>query len=541
MKKRKNTTLTKPVFWKIFLKRMLVIAVIAVTIGVVGTYIASYFYGMHMASVSLESCHRFAKELYYRYDYCENNEQFEKYASLLATMNSAENKICVLVDGSTGKILAQPSNDTLFLAEYYQDGTGQLDGKVEIYTCESAEVVDAIRESKSSTMDSDEMFIEPIDFYLKGSTFLPGKVEIKTYGYEEDSVLAKLDFTPEDTTGYEHVVNSLFSDEKSYGMYCVERSLRPEVIQCMEETVAKLDCSILNELHVSEFNEIGSLGENACFSAYGFLPNEEDEYIIIEAHCYNFFENVKNQCLLSYLVLTIIALMLAVVIATVSYMNQRNYYDMDQYRRDITNTMAHDLKSPLMVISGYAENLLEQDLPEKAQHFSKFIMENTTYMNQIIEKTLELSKVENGSYKLQKESVDLKTITNDVVKNYKQQLDQNGLEVQMTGECELTTDKIAMTQVLDNLICNAVKYSVQGSAIEIQMEKHSYTISNVSAVVFDVDVQDLVKPFVKGDDSRSGKKGSGIGLTIVKNLCEQQGYELSLACIDGVFVVKIEC
>ena len=74
MKKRKNTTLTKPVFWKIFLKRMLVIAVIAVTIGVVGTYIASYFYGMHMASVSLESCHRFAKELYYRYDYCENND-----------------------------------------------------------------------------------------------------------------------------------------------------------------------------------------------------------------------------------------------------------------------------------------------------------------------------------------------------------------------------------------------------------------------------------------------------------------------------------
>ncbi len=541
MKKRKKGTLTKPVFWKMFFKRLLVIAVIATLVGVVGTYIASYFYGMHMASVLLESCHRFAKELYYRYDYCEDNEQFEKYASLLATTDSSENKMCVMVDRFTGEVVAKPSNDTLFLAEYYQDGIGKLDGKVEIYTCESAEVVDAIRESKPSTMDSDEMFIEPVDFYLKGSAFLPGKVKIMTYGDEEDSVLARLDFTPEDTTEYERVVNSLYSLEITYGMYCVEHPLRSGVIQCMEETITKIDYSNMDEIRVSKFNDLGSLGDNSCFSAYGFRPNEETEYIILEGCCYNFWEKWMKECVLSYIVLTIIALTLAVVTATVSYMNQKNYYEMDQYRRDITNTMAHDLKSPLMVISGYAENLLEQDLPEKAQHFSKSIMENTAYMNQIVEKTLELSKVENGNYKLQKGSVDLRTITNDVVKNYTPQLEQNGLEIQMVGECELTADKIAMTQVLDNLIGNAVKYSVEGSVIEIQMDNRSYTVSNVSAVDFDMDVQDLAKPFVKGDDSRSGKKGSGIGLTIAKNLCEQQGYELSLACDDGIFVTRIEC
>lgn len=541
MKKRKNAALTKPVFWKMFANRVLIIAVIALIIGVVGTYIASYFYGMHMADVSLESSYGFAKELYYRYDYCEDNEQFEKYASLLATMDSSENKMYVMVDRATEEVVARPSNDTLLLGEYYQNGIGQMDRKIEIYTCESAEIVDAIRESKPSTMDPDEMYIEPDDFYFKDSSFLPGKVRVMTYGDVETSVLAELDFTSEDATGYEYVRNSPYLDEKAYELYHIERPLTPEVIQCMEETITKIDYSNMDEIRVSKFNDLGSLGNNSCFSAYGFRPNEETEYIILEVCCYNFWEKWMKECVLSYIVLTIITLALAVVTATVSYMNQKNFYEMDQYRRDITNTMAHDLKSPLMVISGYAENLLEQNLPEKAQHFSKSIMENTTYMNEIIEKTLELSKVENGNYKLQKESVDLQAITNDIIKNYTPQLEKNRLEIQMIGECELIADKIAMTQVLDNLIGNAVKYSVEGSVIEIQMDNHSYVMKNVSAIDFDVDVQELAKPFVKGDDSRSGKKGSGIGLTIARNLCEQQGYELSLECDDRVFVARIEC
>ncbi len=172
------------------------------------------------------------------------------------------------------------------------------------------------------------------------------------------------------------------------------------------------------------------------------------------------------------------------VSANVSYMNQKNFYEMNEYRKDITNTMAHDLKSPLMVISGYSENLMGQDLSEKGQRFSKAIMENTEYMNRLIEKSLELSKVESRNYKLHKEDLNLREISQELIDGYKLQLEERGLDVQMQGECVLTADKISMREVLDNLIGNALKYAAEGSVIEIHLSDKAYEVSNVSAVEF---------------------------------------------------------
>lgn len=545
MKKRKNATLKKPVFWKMFIKRLLIFAVVAAIVGVVGTYIASYFYGMYMESETNSTGNVFANEVFRQYDSNGDREQFEQSVSLFTNLYSYGNRIYAMVDKATGEVVASPSNDTLFLTAYSgAEEEGSLYPKVDIYTCESAEIVNAIKESQTATGYAlGTTYISMDDFYLKGYTFIPGKVKIMTYDDVEDSVLAELDFTPEDTIGYEHIgvgddVEFAYEDPTYF-----EQWLTPEVIQYMEEAVAKQDEWDPYLVPANTFNDLGSLGDNTCLYYTSIETGEEigeEGYLIVGFCHYNFFENWIWECMLSYAVLMIITIALAVVTTNISYMNQKNYYEMDQYRKDITNTMAHDLKSPLMVISGYAENILEQDLPEKAQHFTKSIMENTEYMNQIIEKTLELSKVENANYKLQKEDVNLREISQELINGYMSRLEERSLEIQMNGESMLTADKIAVTQVLDNLIGNAVKYAMEGSVIEIHLSDKSYEISNVSAVDFDMDVKDLLKPFVKGDNSRSGKKGSGIGLTIAKNLCEQQGYELHLDCLDGVFKARIK-
>ncbi len=542
MKKRKNMALEKPVFWKMFVKRFVIIALIAIIIALTCTKIASHFYGMYMARETMSIGVSFANEVFHLNEACVEKEQFMNGVSLVANEYSNGNRMYIMVDNVTGEVV-KPSGDTLFLDVYELEKVFDYPMTC-TYTCEDENIVKILKENGTEAgYYKGKTYICVDDFYIKEYTFVPGKTKIMTLRDGEDIVLKELDFTPEDVSGYTHVGDGTDVSCMYGNPIYFDPCLTQELVGCMEDTVANLDQMNLSTMSADEFNDVGSVGYNTCYSDAAIQidgEREDEDYVLLGICHYNFIEKWKWECMISYIALTIVTLALAFVTTNVAYMNQKNYYEMDQYRRDITNTMAHDLKSPLMVISGYAENLLEQNLPEKAGHFSKSIIENTTYMNQIIEKTLELSKVESGSYKLQKESVNLREISEELINDYLPQMEERGLEVQVKGDKTLTADKISMRQVLDNIIGNAVKYSVEGSVIEIQMDNHSYVMKNVSAIDFDVDVQELAKPFVKGDDSRSGKKGSGIGLTIVKNLCEQQGYELSLACDDGVFEATIK-
>ncbi len=540
--KKKSMTIKKPVLWKMFIKRFFVFAMVAVLIGVAGTKIASRFYGMYMISETESVGGNLFDDILWQYEETGAGELFEKSVAYHASGYSGGNRIFIMVDNVTGEVVAKPSDDTLFLITYSVGEENAQYPKEEIYTCENAEIVNAIKESEAATgYDQGVIYISMDDMYLKGYTFIPGKINVMICGDEEDSVVAELDLTPEDVTGYKHVIVGDGAEFAYEAPYYFRLSLTPEVIQCMEKTVASIDEWNFETISSKAYNEVGSPGYNTCYYYDVMKTGVEigEGYTLVGICHYNFFEELMWECMISYITLAIVTLALAVVTTNVSYMNQKNFYEMDQYRRDITNTMAHDLKSPLMVNSGYAENLMEQDLTEKAQRFAKSIMENTEYMNRLIEKSLELSKVESGNYKLHKEDVNLREIAQELINGYMSQLEERSLEIQMRGECILTADKISMREVLDNLIGNAVKYAMEGSVIEIDLSDKACEVSNVSAVEFDMDIKDLMKPFVKGDNSRTGKKGSGIGLTIAKNLCEQQGYALDVDCKDGTFIAKV--
>jgi len=539
--KRKTHTLKKPVFQTILLKKLLITTIVATMFLMIVGRVAGYFYTLNMKDLLILESVNFSAMVYDEFEIAEDKEAFEQ--ALTYEISECYNAFS-FINQETGEVVASLTEDAMFVAQYSTTFPYERTG---LYICEDTEIVEAFRNATKETgYDEGKSYLQMLEYYFKDNTFIPGRIRFLS---DDDEVLVELDFTPDNLDGYKinHVGNaapSILSD-----------SLPSEVRSGLEKAINARSDYMDKDIVLSDMDLWGNI---TCVSykwlSLGAVANEdpfpigttperkehEGYYCAIGFSQCNFFEDWLDECIEVTFATVVVAFIYVIVSSWTIYTKQKNIYEMDQYRRNITNTMAHDLKSPLMVISGYAENLLEQDLPEKAQHFSKSIMENTTYMNQIIEKTLELSKVENGSYKLQKESVNLRAITNDIIENYTPQLEQKGLKIQIIGECELTADKIAMIQVLDNLIGNAMKYSLEGSVIEIQMKDNSYEISNVSVVDLDMDVRDLVKPFVKGDDSRSGKKGSGIGLTIVKNLCEQQGYELSVACTDGVFAAKIK-
>lgn len=239
-------------------------------------------------------------------------------------------------------------------------------------------------------------------------------------------------------------------------------------------------------------------------------------------------------------VTVLLGTLIAFVTAKIKFAGLKAQYEMEDYRRNLMNTLAHDLKSPLMSISGYAENLAGNLIPEKQDHYTGAILENVQYMNRMIESVLELSKVEQGTTRLNKETVDMKALFAKVQERYEDRLAAREISIHVEGALTWLADRRLMEQVLDNLLDNAAKYADPGSTVQVQFSDTGMQFCNPCSTDLSASVERLAEPFVVGSESRSGKTGSGLGLTIVKNICELHGLALQIQYQDGIFCIAIE-
>lgn len=232
--------------------------------------------------------------------------------------------------------------------------------------------------------------------------------------------------------------------------------------------------------------------------------------------------------------------LVAFLLAKLSYTRMKAAYDMEDYRKNLTNTMAHDLKSLLMSISGYAENLRDNLNTEKQTYYSQAILNNVQYMNGIIESVLYLSKMEEGKLILKREILQVREVVEKLVKERKEKLQERELKVEMDGDTVLQADATLLEQLLCNLLDNAVKYASKNTTICVMMKDKEISIQNVCEEDLQGIADTLCQPFVVGDTSRSNQKGSGLGLAIARNICELHGFGFELICKEKSFEAKIK-
>lgn len=215
-------------------------------------------------------------------------------------------------------------------------------------------------------------------------------------------------------------------------------------------------------------------------------------------------------------------------------------YAFEDYQRALTNNLAHDLKTPLAVIGGYAENLMEMrkgSADEKELKYLSSIMNNVTFTDDIIAKTLKLSETEQIK-KLNKTKVDIKALAEKSAEKYRTVLEDRDIEIKIEGKCEVTADEDTLMTAVENLISNAVKYTRDGGSIKITADKKRFTV--VNDVSENIDTKDLLMPFVKGDKARSDKSSSGLGLAIASAAAAQNGFRLNISCKNKKFTAVID-
>ena len=231
---------------------------------------------------------------------------------------------------------------------------------------------------------------------------------------------------------------------------------------------------------------------------------------------------------------------ITVFATAVIYMTRKTRYDRQEYRRNMTNAMAHDLKTPLMAMSGYAENLLANVHTDKRQQYAEAISENVRRMNGMIEQMLEIDRLETGKRRKGEklESVDMAELFRKVVEENEVAIQRKNMVVTFEGNCTLNADMESMKRVAENLVTNAVRHGMKNGIIDIEMADRKVTISNTTDDVLPDDIDSLWDPYVKGSGSRTGG-GSGLGLFVVKTILDKYGLKGRLSYHDGTFSVEI--
>lgn len=212
-------------------------------------------------------------------------------------------------------------------------------------------------------------------------------------------------------------------------------------------------------------------------------------------------------------------------------------YAFEDYQRDLTDHLAHDIKTPLMAISGYAENIQNGNLSsEERQRYLSGILDNVAFTDSLISRTLFLNHIGEKNA-LKRENIRLDVVADDIMRKYELLLDEKNITYSISGNVELHADRASLETILENLVSNAVKYTPENGSITATLDKKHLIITNT--VAKKINTKDLKRPFVRGDEARSNVKGNGLGLSIAERAAHINGFTLSLSCTDEIFKAEL--
>lgn len=279
--------------------------------------------------------------------------------------------------------------------------------------------------------------------------------------------------------------------------------------------------------------------DNRILSGTYFFSLNENPYVFNCVYSYDFSKTSGYAVVIIWAVGLFIGIALSVIISLIAYNKYCAQYEIDEYRRNMTSALAHDLKTPLTAIMGYSENLKSNVHSEKRDYYADAVIENVRYMNEIITGTLELAKIEKQDTKLNKTDVDMVALANELIAKYKADFEDRGISVSVSGNCNINADRNLISRAVENLVSNAVKYTSDGGKVEIVADNKCFSISNSCAADLKGGTEDFCKVFGKADASRSNRNGVGIGLAMVHNIVTLHKFRFEASASGGKFTAKI--
>jgi len=217
---------------------------------------------------------------------------------------------------------------------------------------------------------------------------------------------------------------------------------------------------------------------------------------------------------------------------------------LERIRRDFVANASHELKTPITAIRGLAETILDDaDMDSDTLHrFVSRMHAQSIRLSQLVVDLMTISRLESSQYQQQNQPFDLCDVVNRSATNLKIVCLEKQLTLTLNPANEALTingDLQAISQLVDNLLDNAIKYTPAGGSVTINIDKHDQKarlqVSDTGIGISAKHQKRIFERFYRVDKARSRELGgTGLGLSIVKNIAEQHGGSITLKSQSGI-------
>lgn len=213
---------------------------------------------------------------------------------------------------------------------------------------------------------------------------------------------------------------------------------------------------------------------------------------------------------------------------------------LEMLRRGFVANVSHELRSPMTSMQGYVQGMLDGTIPpEEHSKYLGVVLSETKRLNKLISELLDLSRIESGKFPLKYQKFDANELIARIMFQYEGRIEEKHISVDIDfrqQQCMVWADPDRISQVVVNLIDNAVKFLHDGGSLTVWThidEEHAIvTIKDDGPGIAADDLPYIFDRFYKADKAHSGR-GTGLGLSIVKKILEQHGQDIRCNSTPG--------
>lgn len=356
---------------------------------------------------------------------------------------------------------------------------------------------------------------------------------------EYGMVVWEADFTPAHVDGLEKT--ELYPEERYIGSNYSPVIYKPDAeAEAMLEKAKQSYLSYHLDENLGGASEMGNGFMKFTLTDYTVIQVADDvEYGYVASYSYHYIAQ-RGKYLVRFLLIVLLGTLgISFLWARFRFVRMKARYEFEDFQKSLTTAMAHDLKSPLMILSGMAENLKENVHTEKREYYADEIQKHIADMNHMIEQSLGYAKLSQEETLSDKKKLEIRSELQTVLENNKMLYEEKNMEVILSGSGIWYGNEALLRKMFDNLVQNAIFHGEENGIIAISIEGRTCVIRNsYSGDIKTEDAARLLKPYEK-DESRKRTGGHGLGLSIVNEIVKLHGGSIKIEIKNASFSVTV--